>query len=667
MTSLLEYILKANGLLVVVYAFYYFFLRKETFFTAIRVYFLVGIVLSLLFPLLKWTSIVYVEETIDWAALLNNSHVSDEIVESKSFLEQLTLSDVATAVFYIGLAIGLFFFTLQLIKLLFHIHRLKEVCIEQKTIKVDEKTGEPYSFWKWIVLPIHYRKLENLDVIIQHEEVHIKDKHSCDLLLVHLLKYVFWFNPFVRLMERAIRLNLEFIVDEKVVNTQNSYEYQMILVQHKMQMQKQFVNLFGASDLKKRIIMINQPKSKNMKQLKFICIAPIITCFFYLFQVEVKAKIVQKEHAPIIADVMQNTEIDEIKKESIIDGTKEKLSAVSLDQRNDDQEKKNDKSITGFLYIINGTEYTEEEMKNKTQEELGINTSTRTTIITGVEGKKRYGKKGEKGVIVIESVSLEDIDKENTSFEESFKQRKEALEIQKEALKIRNEELLDKRRAEVLERQEEMRLEVNKRKKVLDKKKEEIRKEQEKLLANQDVITFAGSKNGFNSYNVNLENPLYIIDGKEVTAAERIDRKYLAGEPIRIYNVGDEEMKKKYGDKAKNGVIVINSVTNSTDDSANDKNVYLMKDKISSFTTSTKKNGNVINSFFSTKSNKDGKTGIKSIENLFVLDGKIIDGSVVKNISPNTIERMNVLKGKEAIKKYGAIGEAGVIEIVTKK
>ncbi|MBD0824003.1 M56 family metallopeptidase [Aestuariibaculum marinum] len=52
---------------------------------------------------------------------------------------------------------------------------------------------------------------------------------------------------------------------------------------------------------------------------------------------------------------------------------------------------------------------------------------------------------------------------------------------------------------------------------------------------------------------------------------------------------------------------------------------------------------------------------------LYYLDGKEISSENKKEISPESIERVNVLKGKAAIEKYGEKGKNGVIEITSKK
>lgn len=52
---------------------------------------------------------------------------------------------------------------------------------------------------------------------------------------------------------------------------------------------------------------------------------------------------------------------------------------------------------------------------------------------------------------------------------------------------------------------------------------------------------------------------------------------------------------------------------------------------------------------------------------LLVIDGEIKDKSVMESIDPDSIERIDVLKGEAAIKKYGEKGSNGVIQITMKK
>jgi hypothetical protein len=52
---------------------------------------------------------------------------------------------------------------------------------------------------------------------------------------------------------------------------------------------------------------------------------------------------------------------------------------------------------------------------------------------------------------------------------------------------------------------------------------------------------------------------------------------------------------------------------------------------------------------------------------VYMIDGKIVDGSAFKNLNPSNIKSVSVLKGENAEKKYGNLKGKGVIEITTKK
>ncbi|GAB5532203.1 MAG: hypothetical protein Roseis3KO_39800 [Roseivirga sp.] len=51
---------------------------------------------------------------------------------------------------------------------------------------------------------------------------------------------------------------------------------------------------------------------------------------------------------------------------------------------------------------------------------------------------------------------------------------------------------------------------------------------------------------------------------------------------------------------------------------------------------------------------------------MIVLDGKIVNNDTLINLDPNSIESIQVLKGKSAAALYGDKGENGVIVIVLK-
>lgn len=70
------------------------------------------------------------------------------------------------------------------------------------------------------------------------------------------------------------------------------------------------------------------------------------------------------------------------------------------------------------------------------------------------------------------------------------------------------------------------------------------------------------------------------------------------------------------------------------------------------------------------KSEENSKIIIETDDNakpLFVVDGKVLKKAKFKNLDPDDIEKINVIKGENAIKKYGGKAKDGVVEVITKK
>lgn len=54
-------------------------------------------------------------------------------------------------------------------------------------------------------------------MVIDHEKVHLREKHFIDLFMIELLSAFHWYNPATYMLNKATRLNLEYQVDAKVV------------------------------------------------------------------------------------------------------------------------------------------------------------------------------------------------------------------------------------------------------------------------------------------------------------------------------------------------------------------------------------------------------------------------------------------------------------------
>jgi len=109
-----------------------------------------------------------------------------------------------------------------------------------------------------------------------------------DVLISELLCIVFWFNPFVWLLKREIRQNLEFLADNTVINSgfdSRTYQYHLLQLTYQNPELK-LTNKFNVLPLKKRIKMMNQQQSEKARILKYLLIVPLSMALIFTSNAE---------------------------------------------------------------------------------------------------------------------------------------------------------------------------------------------------------------------------------------------------------------------------------------------------------------------------------------------------------------------------------------------
>lgn len=145
-----------------------------------------------------------------------------------------------------------------------------------KNVRLIDEHQAPCSFLFWSFLP------ENIgdglkEQVLAHEYEHIRQKHSLDILLCEILKVVFWFNPIIHFIKIELIQIHEFLADEKSNAQFDSYVDGMLaFVKWKnagllaSSINPQFVQL------KKRINMLHQKPSGQLKKMLFLLAAPLL-------------------------------------------------------------------------------------------------------------------------------------------------------------------------------------------------------------------------------------------------------------------------------------------------------------------------------------------------------------------------------------------------------
>lgn len=287
MPPVIDYAIKVSICLAVVYIFYMVFLRRLTFYSWNRFYLLSYAALSFFIPLIDIMPELQKRELDEASILAWIPAFGYTQAAEQSLLKSLTYWDWTLLLIAVGILFCLARFSAKILS--FQRMKRKAARLDAEHIQLyqlDEHIT-PFSFGNAIFINKHMHTEAELQEIIRHEFVHVKQKHTVDIIFCELFCALFWFNPFAWLIRRSIKQNLEFIADDNVVqNGFDKTEYQYLLLKVIGNKQFAFTNHFNFSSLKKRIAMMNAIKSAKVHLLKFLFILPVIAVILLSFRKE---------------------------------------------------------------------------------------------------------------------------------------------------------------------------------------------------------------------------------------------------------------------------------------------------------------------------------------------------------------------------------------------
>ncbi|WP_353719447.1 M56 family metallopeptidase [Dyadobacter sp. 676] len=145
----------------------------------------------------------------------------------------------------------------------------------------------PFSFWNAIFYNPRLHHPDELQDMILHEYVHVQQRHSIDVIWSEVICIVNWFNPFAWLIRSAIRQNLEYIADQKVLeNHGDPKAYQYLLLRTAVGKEFPLINQFGCHSLKQRIVMMNRRASPRMLLSCFLFVFPLLAVLLAAFRAD---------------------------------------------------------------------------------------------------------------------------------------------------------------------------------------------------------------------------------------------------------------------------------------------------------------------------------------------------------------------------------------------
>ncbi|MCD2425311.1 M56 family metallopeptidase [Niabella pedocola] len=273
------YLLKVIACSGLLYAFYYGFLQKEKMLVFNRFYLLGTMLCSFLIPL------AVIEVRLKAVVLQpSTGAVISPVPEIVSWPELLTQWAFAAA--GVVSVVLLLRFVWQLYQMQQRLKGNEQRVFEGATLVLPEVPVTPHSFFNYIILnkaDFDSRRIET--AILIHELAHVRQKHTWDIVLAEFMGALMWFNPFLRLYRRAIRLNHEFLADQAAAGGQEQrVAYQQLLLKSIYVNQSiPLASSFYFLTTKKRLLMLQQETNRFRTGIKAIVVAPVLVLLIFTF------------------------------------------------------------------------------------------------------------------------------------------------------------------------------------------------------------------------------------------------------------------------------------------------------------------------------------------------------------------------------------------------
>ena len=323
-------LVKASLVLIIMLAFYKLFLEKESFFALNRIYLLACLVFACTLPFIALPKLTVYQGAITRLITLSEKQVttisnfenikssegellkintsepsspsesinmsntlqSEGIVDVQHSFKQSpangrasklttkSLSEYLMIFYFIGVIIFSILLLVQMMSILRKVIGNEDKIVDEESILVNIHGAiDPCSFFRYIFINPASYDYATYEQIIAHEKIHVRKRHTIDLLLSELAIVLLWFNPFVWLLRREVEKNIEYQTDNLLIktNTAKKEDYQMNLLRIASHTRTVAITTnYNQSLIKQRILKMNAKKSNNSSYWKYALIAPLV-------------------------------------------------------------------------------------------------------------------------------------------------------------------------------------------------------------------------------------------------------------------------------------------------------------------------------------------------------------------------------------------------------
>lgn len=323
------YLLKLNLALIVLFGFYKLMFSGDTFF-ALRRATLIGMCLvAMLVPGLNCS--YWINKSVGMVSMANEyaAIVLPAVTVTPGGGGSIGWETTAMTIYTMVACLFLLRFFWQLVSIVRLRNKCRTTDINGTKVYLLESDEGPFSFFNWIFINPTKHNRQETDEIMTHELAHCRQLHSIDVIFTELFAIVFWANPFVWLLKREVRLNLEYLADNNVLaggTDSKKYQYHLLGLAYRKNVAT-ISNNFNVLPLKKRIKMMNKKRTKRMAKVKYALYIPLAAALLVVSNIETVARDIAN-----VAKAMPMAK-ESVKQEKMVDLSFGNKATVTVESR----------------------------------------------------------------------------------------------------------------------------------------------------------------------------------------------------------------------------------------------------------------------------------------------------------------------------------------------
>jgi TonB family protein len=287
MNAFLNYFVEANLGLCLMLLMYVLFLQRETDFGVKRMFLLISIAASLLFPLVQidGAQYSYLPSLMDvmpttWLPEIVVTADGQPLPMQKNHFEWWL---VFQSVYIIGAGVALLLFIVRIFMIGRTLLPHRSYRLGKHVVFESDENSSSFSFFRCIYIgQASLLSVDEKAMIIHHEQIHSRRLHSFDILLINTVGVFFWFNPVIGIYKKIFVQLHEFEADARSVSPRDVDNYCSLLAKVALlSADIKLANHFSNSLTVKRIEMMRTIKAK-IKRWKYVALAAILPSLFFV-------------------------------------------------------------------------------------------------------------------------------------------------------------------------------------------------------------------------------------------------------------------------------------------------------------------------------------------------------------------------------------------------